>query len=209
MAGEDLERSLNVAFVDAGVKKAHRREVMGMLDELKQHYAPAYFHSIRVGLKAKEIAEFMNVDPKPALYGVLHDIGKSKVPLELLDKGTDFNEFDREMIKGHTYAGYMALKEKGYVFSAWLALTHHRHQRDPYPEALPRLPIDVSPGTFSNLQMYSRVVALADFHDALRRKNDRHGKNGLNEDERKKIMIESNKDQTFLVRGLYEGGVFE
>jgi len=203
-----LEKSLRRNFDDLGIEKRHRNRICGFLEMVREHDRPTYAHSVRVGLKAREIAEFMNIDPRPAFYGILHDIGKTIIPKEIVGKTEGFDDGDMSVMKGHAMEGYRILMDKGYMFSAWLALTHHRYQQNRYPEMLPGLPFALNDGTWSLLSQYSRIVALADFNDALRRRNDKFGKEGMTPGRARRIMLAHNRDQEYLVRKLYKCGVF-
>lgn len=204
----ELETRLNEAYDEFGVEEKHRKNIGEALNELKAYHEPTYSHSIRVGLKATEIAQFMHLNPKPALYGVLHDIGKLRIPLSTLAKTEGFDTKDMEIMKAHPLEGFKALVKAGYMFSAWLALTHHRYQPNSYPQTLAGLPMPLCDKTKTSLALYSRIVSLADHNDALKRKNDRFGE--VPDPERgKKIMIDLNKDQECLINDLYRKGVLQ
>ena len=58
--------------------------------------------------------------------------------------------------------------------------------------------------------MYSRILALADFYDALTtRINDHHGElRRISGDEGKQILIAANQDQKHLIEELYKENIF-
>ena len=60
------------------------------------------------------------------LAGLLHDIGKSKVPLEILNKPAKLNDEEFAVMKKHTIFGYEIIKEKE-NFSKTIALAVLQH----------------------------------------------------------------------------------
>jgi HD-GYP domain-containing protein (c-di-GMP phosphodiesterase class II) len=208
MTDTQLETRLETSFEELKIEDKHRKTIRDILNEVGEHDEPTYSHSIRVGLKAREIAEFMHIDPKPALYGVLHGYGKTAIPKEIVSKKEGFDEKDMNIMKNHTIAGFSKLLQRGYMFSAWLALTHHRYQGErSYPRVLPGLPYALCEGTHCLLGQYSRIIAIADFHDALKRPNDKFGKAEMKAEKAREIMFAHNRDQEYLLHRLYEAGV--
>ena len=149
----------------------------------------------------------MHLDPKPAIYGVLHDLGKARIPLQILEKTEEFNEQDMEMMKNHVQWGYEMLQQEGYIFSSWIALTHHRYQKNQYPRKLPQKPAQFCEGTKLLVDIYSRIVSLADQNDALKQRNDRYGTIEMKASRSKEIMLTNNYDQEYLIKELYEARI--
>ncbi|MBP7708611.1 HD domain-containing protein [Candidatus Pacearchaeota archaeon] len=203
----ELEERLEQRCAEVGIAPNHLENVKNFLAPLRTYHLETYEHSIRVGLKASQIAEYMHLNPKPALYGVLHDVGKSKIPLSVLDKKVGFNSQDMEVMKNHTLEGFNILLAGRYMFSAALAVSHHRFQPNCYPLILPGLPFPLNDKTRGAITLYSRIVSIADHNDALRRKNDRFGGKDMSLEEGKRIMISLNKDQERLIEELYRAGV--
>lgn len=90
---------------------------------------------------------------------ILHDIGKKTLPKELLDKKAELTPKEQEIIKEHAKAGYQTLRNNGFAPEiAKVALYHHeRWDGSGYPTKLAGEKID----------LYSRIVAVADVYDAL------------------------------------------
>ncbi len=91
---------------------------------------------------------------------LLHDIGKLKIPEEILKKPSQLTGEEFEIIKKHTFHGYEILKSNSNIsmLSAYIALGHHeRYDGSGYPLQLKG----------ENIQKYARIVAIADVYDAL------------------------------------------
>lgn len=91
---------------------------------------------------------------------MLHDIGKIRIPCEVLNKVEKLTEEDFEIIKKHTTYGYEILGESDDVnaYSKVIALTHHeRYDGKGYP-------LGVSD---NQIHEYSKIVSIADVYDAM------------------------------------------
>src|SRR4051812_3251898 len=70
-----------------------------------------YEHSVRVGIVGADIAHRMGLDPKVLLYaGLMHDIGKALVPVDVLGKTESWTKADSETMKPHVIDGYKLLR---------------------------------------------------------------------------------------------------
>ena len=97
-----------------------------------------YTHSRRVSTLAHHLAEFDNLQPssieKIKLDGLLHDVGKRFLPLDVLMKPGKLTKEDKTKIRRHPVLGYFPLKDMGLDGPAETALNHHHHF-DNYPTA--------------------------------------------------------------------------
>lgn len=91
---------------------------------------------------------------------ILHDIGKLCIPKEILKKPSQLTVEEFEEIKKHTFLGYDILKKSGNIslVSSYIAFGHHeRYDGSGYPLQLKK----------ENIQIFARIVAIADVYDAL------------------------------------------
>jgi len=123
-----------------------------------------YLHSVDVciysvitgkslALAADEIGEL-------GLGAILHDVGKCKIPLGILNKPSRLTASEYDIIKRHTEYGYEIVSKTPNISCrvADIALNHHeRWDGTGYP----------SGKAGHNIDMLSRSVALADVYDAL------------------------------------------
>ncbi|MGE5372762.1 MAG: DUF3369 domain-containing protein [Solirubrobacterales bacterium] len=91
----------------------------------------------------------------------IHDIGKLAVPDSILNKPGKLNPDEFEIIKTHSLSGYQMLRNSTPTImkaAATIALQHHeRWDGKGYPYGLEG----------ENIDMFSRIVAVADVFDAL------------------------------------------
>ena len=95
-----------------------------------------------------------------AIGALMHDLGKTLVPGDLLKKPGPLSPVEYEQIQEHTSAGFEILRRQGEIglLSAHIAFQHHeRMDGSGYPRGL----------TGSEIHLYGRIVAVADVYDAL------------------------------------------
>lgn len=168
-----------------------------------------YGHSLRVGMLAVKIARFIHMEERAIFYaGILHDIGKCQVPLNILGKNGTLTEPEFKEIERHVIEGYRMLRGR-FDFSAEIILWHHRFQLRRYPKKMPPKLHAYSLATQLLIEQAGRVLALADVFDALHRTNERYGPRPLTSEQIKTKMLELNPDRRTLILALYEAGIFE
>ena len=91
--------------------------------------------------------------------GLLHDIGKTSVPAEILAKPTILTEFEFGVIKGHVRVAYDILSEIDFPWPvAEIVLQHHeRLDGSGYPQGLKD----------SEILLEARILAVADVVEAM------------------------------------------
>ena len=107
----------------------------------------------KYGLSRQEIHEI-------GTAGLLHDVGKSQVPLEVLNKPGRLSDQEFNVMKQHTTFGYWILEEK-HQFSRGImegVLQHHEKAHgNGYPNGL----------TADRIHLYAKIISVADIYDAL------------------------------------------
>ena len=109
------------------------RKIKFLLDCLKQHSIETYEHSIRVGDLCASFAKYLGLTEEEIqtvkIGGLLHDVGKIKIPPTLLHKEGKFTDEEYEFIKKHTEYGVVILKEMGINEEDILNLVLYHHER--------------------------------------------------------------------------------
>lgn len=94
------------------------------------------------------------------LGGLLHDLGKMRVPPEILNKPSRLTFEEFEVMKTHTVQGYNMLKEQDDLPSEVLDIVKHHHERrngKGYPSHLDG----------DQINNMTRIVAIVDVYDAI------------------------------------------
>lgn len=124
-------------------------------------------HAMNVSILSMALAEFVGLAPKEVrtfgIAGLLHDLGKVKVPDEILNKPGKLTDSEREVMNGHTVEGARIIieTEESLDLAAVVAYEHHiRLNGGGYPTLHhPR-----------KCHQASNMVHVCDVYDALRTK---------------------------------------
>lgn len=139
-------------------------DILSSLNSVREIDDYTYCHSINVALLSSLISKWLNMDEMQckllSYCGLLHDIGKSKISPEILNKPGSLTPSEFEEIKKHPIIGYKIL-EKNIAINRDIAigvLMHHeREDGSGYPFSLKS----------SQINLYAKIVAIADMFDAM------------------------------------------
>ena len=147
--------------VDALLKKT--RNPLHLLDMLQEYDDSTYTHSLNVALICNVIGNWLRMNEKDlkvlVTCGLLHDIGKLRVPNDIITKPGKLTVQEYEIVKKHPQYGYEMLKGKNLDRRVKLAALQH-HERfggTGYPYGL----------MGSDIEYFSSIVAVADVYDAM------------------------------------------
>lgn len=123
-----------------------------------------YSHSLNVSLMSIIIAKWLNLSDEEtdelATAGLLHDIGKTKIPQRLLQKPGKLTTSEFEEVKKHTVLGYMMMDSiiDATINMKYSVLMHHEKiDGSGYPIGS----LDES------IPLFPKIVAIADIYDAM------------------------------------------
>lgn len=141
------------------------QEIMIPLVHLKAHDQYSTTHSLNISVLSMAMAEFMGLSSKDVrrmgVAGLLHDIGKTRVPAELLNKPGKLEDHEFAQIQRHPVEGAKILveREANLDLAAIVAYEHHvRYDGGGYPGR-----------TYARrCHPASNMVHLCDVYDALR-----------------------------------------
>ncbi len=136
---------------------------LALLD-LKNFDEYTYIHSVNVTVLSVAFAYHLKFSKEKLISigegSLLHDIGKAKIPLNILNKPDRLNDSEFRIIQKHPILGeQVANKEKIDNEIIKEIILHHHESFDGsgYPDRL----------TGTNMKRYASIVAVADFYDAL------------------------------------------
>ncbi len=134
------------------------------LTALKDYSEHTYTHSVNVCCLTLAIAFASGVtEDEAAIIGVgglLHDIGKSKIPLSVLDKPGPLTDDERKVIVSHPLFGEKVLKSMDNVSEEAFYITGQHHEKvsgKGYPRGMDS----------SEMHPWAKMAAVADVYDAL------------------------------------------
>ncbi len=140
------------------------RAALVNISDLKAYDEYTFHHSLSVAVLAIAIGQYMGFD-KAALNrlgkaAIMHDIGKTAVPLEILNKPAKLTPEEFDIVKTHSAAGYYYLVAQGIGDDPLRqgVLSHHeRLDGTGYPHGL----------SGDEIPLLARIISVADVYDAL------------------------------------------
>ncbi len=138
-------------------------ELFDMLHNMRSSNDTVYNHSLNVALISRRLGRWLKLDEATqdtiTLAGLLHDIGKLRIPDEILNKPGKYTDEEFELIKNHPKMGYDLIEPlalDGRIKKA--ALAHHeRCDGSGYPMGLSQEYTDDC----------ALLIAIADVYDAM------------------------------------------
>jgi HD-GYP domain-containing protein (c-di-GMP phosphodiesterase class II) len=134
------------------------------LARLKTKDDYTYLHSVAVAALATGLARQLQLSTdeirEAALAGLLHDLGKAAIPLDILNKPGRLTDEEFGQVKAHPRAGYDMLVEAGVDSAMALEVCLHHHEKvdgSGYPD---RLKGDA-------ISLYAKMGAVCDVYDAI------------------------------------------
>jgi len=134
------------------------------LNQVKDADEYTYYHCINVSLYSMLIGRWLKL-PEDEIKllmnaGILHDVGKSKVPMEILNKRGPLNQKEFDVIKKHSIYGFEIIKDipdiNKKVKSAVL-MHHEKGNGTGYPFGV----------SGEGINYFAKIISIADVFDAL------------------------------------------
>ncbi|MFT4146234.1 MAG: HD-GYP domain-containing protein [Mobilitalea sp.] len=138
--------------------------IVKYLAELKEKDGYTFHHSINTAIYSMLIGKWLHLSRTDInnliLSGLLHDIGKMKIPNEILNKPGKYTEDEYRIMKLHPIYGHEMLETVNNLdqdVRLAVLLHHERSDGSGYPYHF----------TQEKLNLYSKIVAFADVYDAM------------------------------------------
>ena len=155
------------------------------LARLKNADDYTYMHSVAVCALMIALARQLGLDPettrKLGLAGLLHDLGKAAMPMNVLNKPGKLTDEEFSIIKRHPEEGYRMLAENPDVCAITLDVVLHHHEKTDgsgYPKGLKS----------EEISLHAKMGAVCDVYDAIT--SNRPYKNGWDPAESLRKMAE-------------------
>lgn len=121
-----------------------------------------YTHSVNVGVLAGLIGKWTGYADTPSLVlaGLLHDVGKTQIPLEILNKPSSLTQSEYAVMRKHSALGYEITLENHEIsdeVKSGILYHHERMDGTGYPHGLKG----------EQLPYVPKVLAVADIFDAM------------------------------------------
>ncbi len=162
---EELFKDARSLFDDVlkDIDSSKNDDIVNLLD-IQAYDDYTYTHSLNVGVIGMIFARHLNYEDEQikeiGLGGFLHDVGKVKVPNELINKTGKLSAKEFETVQHHAKIGYNLIKKSDTLsdFVKKIVLLHHeKHDGSGYPLKLEG----------DQIEDHVVIIALADYYDAL------------------------------------------
>lgn len=168
---DDIASSNSPAIVKEMLNEVHSitdksrnpLHLLDMMQCLRNFDDMTYTHSMNVALICSIFASWLNFSPEDTSVlitsGLLHDIGKLKIPNEIITKPGKLTDEEFDLIRSHPHLGYEILQSRNLDERIkQTALQHHeRFNGSGYPKKL----------SGSEINKFSSIVSIADVYDAM------------------------------------------
>lgn len=139
-------------------------EYFDMMHNMRSNDDSIYSHSLNVAMIANILGKWLKLSHQDrdilVIAGLLHDIGKAKIPPEILNKKEKLTDEEFNILRSHAKLGYDCIKDEPYLDGRVkkAALMHHeRCDGSGYPMGLNEMLIDD----------FAMIIAIADVYDAM------------------------------------------
>jgi HD-GYP domain-containing protein (c-di-GMP phosphodiesterase class II) len=187
---ESLEVAKNVKpVVDSIVDIIlHDTKAVASLLKITAHDYYTHTHSINVSIYTLSLGAFLGIQGEDlkalGMAAVLHDIGKSKVNFDIINKNGSLTEVEFEEMKTHPAQGHEIALKLGITDERVLTGIRHHHEKlvgGGYPDNL----------SGDKISRFARIIGVCDVFDALTTK--RSYKDPMTTFESIKLMKEAMK----------------
>ncbi|MEL1264140.1 HD-GYP domain-containing protein [Pseudoxanthomonas putridarboris] len=161
--GMDPARALPLLDEITGSVDRHPNALVSVA-RLKDADSYTYLHSVAVSALMTMLARQLGLPDEQvrdaAMGGLLHDMGKAMLPVEVLNKPGKLTDEEFAIVRGHPVHGERLLREGGVTQPAVLHIARHHHEKmdgQGYPQRLPS----------AELPLLTRMSAICDVYDAI------------------------------------------
>ncbi len=154
-------RNISKSMVQSVLRQEHG---MFALSQIKDYDNYTFNHSVNVGIIALSVGHACMIDPKQlhllAFGGMVHDIGKLKIPVEILNKPGSLDEEEHNLIRKHPVNGMELISQVTGIQQEIIDMVHYHHLHYNSAGGYPNRPErDLSP--------LINMVTIADLYDAM------------------------------------------
>jgi HD-GYP domain-containing protein (c-di-GMP phosphodiesterase class II) len=154
-------RNISKSMVQSVLREKHG---MFALAQIKDYDNYTFNHSVNVGIIALSVGHACMIDPQQlhllAFGGMVHDIGKLKIPVEIIKKPGKLTEAERNQIKRHPVSGMALISQVSGIQQEIIDMVHYHHLHYKGAGGYPKRPD-------RPLSPLIDMVTIADLYDAM------------------------------------------
>lgn len=162
--GADIDTDVLVGEIDKMIKDSGSgTRLFNLLHCIRDYDEMTYMHCVNVALICNCFGRWLNLSESDThtltLAGLLHDIGKTRIPKDVLLKPDSLTREEFTLVKTHTLRGYEILRDKTIDDRIKMAALQHHERADgsgyPYGKS------------GDQIENFAMIVAIADVYDAM------------------------------------------
>lgn len=142
----------------------HNPDALMLLSNIKSADEYTAEHCMRVAIMAIAFSKYLGLGQEElkaiGIGAMLHDVGKMKVPEEILNKPGKLSPAEYRIMQDHAVEGFKILKEKKLLSPGVIDIAHSHHERidgNGYPRNL----------LAHQISKYAKIVSIVDTFDAI------------------------------------------
>jgi HD-GYP domain-containing protein (c-di-GMP phosphodiesterase class II) len=164
-----LDKTVNMRKMNTTVQTMvddilENRDAFMGLTSIKMYDEYTFAHSVNTSILAISLGSFLSLEKRQiavlGVAGLLHDIGKVALPLEIINKPGKLSDEEWGIIQQHPVEGALVLADvPGVTKMAMVAAFEHHQHGDSH--GYPRVEVGHLP------HLFSQIVSLADAYEAI------------------------------------------
>ena len=132
LTGSSIDSAAIKTTGDMLVQRIEEHGLKSWIETVRRHHNQTFQHCLLVTGVATAFGQYLGFSQSDrnrlAVAGMLHDIGKAKVPVEILEKPGPLTEDEIAALRKHPEFGYETLKTSGTLTKDMLDVVLHHHE---------------------------------------------------------------------------------
>ncbi|HEX3503513.1 MAG TPA: HD domain-containing phosphohydrolase [Xanthobacteraceae bacterium] len=164
LIGGPLDRAVIDKAGDAIIEQIGGNGLLSWIETVRRHHSQTYQHSLLVTGLATDFGHYLGFASRDlkrlSFGGILHDVGKARVPIAILEKPAALDEKETNLMRRHPLFGGEALASVSDLPAEMMDVVLHHHEYldgSGYPHGL----------SASQLSDLMRTLTIADIFGAL------------------------------------------
>lgn len=147
-----------------------KSELFNYMYHLREEDDYTYTHCLNVSILSNIFAKWLKLNEvqtkEVTIAGLLHDVGKMKIDLSILNKPDKLTSEEFDVIKQHTTLGYETIKNQKIPNSIKSGVLFHHEKMDGsgYPLGIKG----------EQIPLYAKIICIVDIYDAMTSKRSYH-----------------------------------
>ncbi|WP_188149664.1 HD-GYP domain-containing protein [Teredinibacter waterburyi] len=163
--GRAIEEKKARVIVDKNVQSVMRNpDALAWMTKMRSEDSYTAEHSLSVCILALIFGRSLGFkEPQLSnlgLCGLLHDVGKIRVPIEILNKPSRLTDKEMKIMQAHAAHGRKLLSESKNMYEGAIDVAYCHHERPDgkgYPQGLPS----------EDISLFSKIISIVDSYDAM------------------------------------------